>query len=143
MAIRSYFRCAAYMLVWLACGGACLAADAPKFKPGRVIPLLEPAGPNLVPNASFECGTDGWGSTEMDLLPGWYGTLNRLFGQLDSTTAADGHASLKIELDARESYRSRITTICTRSAFRSRPRWRPASAGSSSSRANRTRSRSP
>ena len=98
MAIRSYFCCAAYVLVSLACGTACLAADGSKFKPGRVIPLLGDGEQNLVPNASFECGTDGWGSTEMDVLPGWYGTLNRLFGQLDSTTAADGHASLKIEL---------------------------------------------
>ena len=53
---------------------------------------------NLVPNASFECGTDGWGSTELEVLPGWYGTLNGLFGKLDSTTAADGRTSLKIEL---------------------------------------------
>ena len=53
---------------------------------------------NLVPNASFECGTDGWGSAELDFLPGWNSSLNKLFGRLDPTTAADGHASLKIEL---------------------------------------------
>ena len=51
-----------------------------------------------MPNASFECGADGWGSTELEVLPGWYGTLNGLFGTLDTTTAADGQTSLKIEL---------------------------------------------
>ena len=74
-----------------------LAADPPKFKPGRVIPPLGEGQRNLVPNASFECGTCGWGSTEMDALPGWYGTLNGLFGRLDTETAADG-LDLKIEL---------------------------------------------
>jgi hypothetical protein len=53
---------------------------------------------NLVPNASFECGTDGWGSAELQFLPGWYSSLSTLFGKLDPTTTADGHASLKIEL---------------------------------------------
>ena len=89
--------CAACVLFWLACGVS-PGAEPVKFHPGRVVPLLGEGQQNLVPNASFECGTDGWGSTEMDLLPGWYGTLNGLFGKLDSTTASDGHTSLKIEL---------------------------------------------
>ena len=89
MTIRSYFCVAACLSVWLASGATCPAAEPVKFHPGRVIPLLD-AGQNLVPNASFECGTDGWGSAELDLLPGWYGPLNGLFGRLDPTTAADG-----------------------------------------------------
>jgi hypothetical protein len=53
---------------------------------------------NLIPNASFECGDDRWASNELDSLPGWYGPLNGLFGQIDTSTAAHGRASLKIEL---------------------------------------------
>ncbi len=86
---------------WLACwiGVGTAFAQAPvKYQPGRLIPPLGEGQKNLVPNASFECGTDGWGSTELEVLPGWYGTLNGLFGKLDTTTAADGHTSLKIEL---------------------------------------------
>lgn len=99
---RWYLRCAACWLACVACSGICLGAapkgTPPKFRPGRVVPQLGEDQQNLVPNASFECGTDGWGSTEREVLPGWYGTLNGLFGKLDSTTAADGRTSLKIEL---------------------------------------------
>ena len=98
MTIRSCCRCVAFIVGCLACLGVCRAADPPQFHPGRVIPLLGEDQQNLVPNASFECGTDGWGSVELDFLPGWYNPLNTLFGRLDPTTAADGHASLKIEL---------------------------------------------
>lgn len=99
---RWYLRCVTCLLACLTCS-ACFGA-APrtppnvKFRPGRVIPMVSETSQNLVPNASFECGTDGWGSTEREVLPGWYGTLNGLFGKLDSTTAADGRTSLKIEL---------------------------------------------
>jgi hypothetical protein len=62
---------------------------------------------NLVPNASFECGTDGRGSTEREVLPGWYGTLNGLFGQLDWTTAAHGRTSLRIDLTVAH-YKDRV-----------------------------------
>lgn len=90
----------ACLLIATACGGTCLGANASKLHPGaaRLIPLLGEDQPNLVPNASFECGTDGWGSAELDRLLDWYGPLNGLFGRLDSSTAADGHRSLKIEL---------------------------------------------
>ena len=74
--------------------------DQQKLHPGaaRLIPLLGEDQQNLVPNGSFECGADGWGSAELDRLLDWYGPLNGLFGHLDSSTAADGHNSLKIEL---------------------------------------------
>ena len=88
----------ACLWAWLACGSACLAVEQTKVRPGRLIPMLGEDQGNLVPNASFECGTDGWGSAELDFLPGWNSSLNKLFGRLDPTTAADGHASLKIEL---------------------------------------------
>ena len=98
MTIRLFCRYVAFIVGYLACVGVCRAADPPKFHPGRVIPLLGENQQNLVPNASFECGTDGWGSMELDFIPGWYNPLDSLFGHLDSTTASDGHSSLKIEL---------------------------------------------
>ena len=85
------------LLLRLACCGASFGAAPVEIRPGSPIPA--PAGErNLVPNASFECGTDGWGSAELDLMPGWYGSLNALFGRLDTSTAFHGHSSLKIEL---------------------------------------------
>ena len=92
MTIRSFCRYVTFIVGCLFCAGVCPAADPPKFHPGRTIPLLGDNQENLVPNASFECGTDGWGSAELDFLPGWYNPLNALFGTLDETTAADGHA---------------------------------------------------
>jgi hypothetical protein len=94
---RPYFCGVACLLAFLA-AGICLSGEPVKFRPGRVVPALGEAGQNLIPNASFECGADGWGSAELDWLPGWYGPLNGLFGCLDATTAAHGRTSLKIEL---------------------------------------------
>ena len=90
----------ACLLIGVTCGGVALLANEPLLHPGpaRLIPLLGEDQQNLVPNASFECGTDGWGSTELDWLLDWYGPLNGLFGRLDSSTATDGRQSLKIEL---------------------------------------------
>ncbi len=66
------------------------------FRPGRVIPAA--GRRNLIPNASFECDADGWGSAEWDRARHWGGPLNRLFGTIDRTEAFHGRASLKIEL---------------------------------------------
>lgn len=66
------------------------------LRPGKVVSAV--ASINLLPNASFECGTDGWGSTEGDRVVHWGGRMNRLFGELDTTQAQDGKASLKIAL---------------------------------------------
>ncbi len=66
------------------------------YRPGRVIPAE--GAKNLVPNASFECGPDGWGSAEWDRTAHWGGSMNRLFGEIDSKEALHGDASLKIEL---------------------------------------------
>ncbi len=65
-------------------------------RPGDVIPAEGVV--NLVPNASFECGTDGWGSAEWDRTTHWGGNMNRLFGETDRSEAFHGKASLKIEL---------------------------------------------
>ncbi len=140
MTIRGHLGCAACLLAWLASASLCVATDQPKFHPGRVIPLLGEDQQNLVPNASFECGTDGWGSAELDFLPGWYNPLNTLFGQLDRTTAADGQNSLKIELTPENQ------PIAYNDYFdvRRRPirhRWRRMSGGSKSSQAKNTCSR--
>lgn len=56
-------------------------AGADLARPGHVIPAGKHK--NLIPNASFECGEDGWGSIELDRGVHWGGSLNRLFGQVD------------------------------------------------------------
>jgi len=66
------------------------------FRPGQIIPPGK--GKNLVPNASFECGPDGWGSAEWDRVTHWGGRMNRLFGEPDESTAFEGRQSLKIDL---------------------------------------------
>jgi hypothetical protein len=85
-------------LTVLACNNVCPGEDAIKYHPGRIIPAPDERQTNLIPNASFECGVDGWGSAELGVPHGWYGVLNGLFGRLDETTAFDGRVSLKIEL---------------------------------------------
>lgn len=66
------------------------------YRPG----LIHAAGNgrNLIPNASFECGTYGWGSQALDRTTHWGGGLNRLVGALDANTAWHGQASLRIDL---------------------------------------------
>lgn len=66
------------------------------YRPGQIVSAA--GHTNLVPNASFECGTDGWGSAEGDRVVHWGGRMNRLFGEIDATQALDGKASLKIAL---------------------------------------------
>ena len=53
---------------------------------------------NFVPNASFECGTAGWGSFTWG-LSGWAGNLYRLEAELDSAVAWHGQHSLRIRLN--------------------------------------------
>lgn len=65
-------------------------------RPGHVITPGDRV--NRVPNASFECGTDGWGSAEWDRTTHWGGRMNRLFGTLDKNEAFHGHCSLRIDL---------------------------------------------
>ncbi len=74
-----------------------LEAGRDLFRPGQIHASL-PAAKNLVPNGGFECGSDGWGSAEWDRTRHWGGPMNRLFGQLDTTQAHQGRASLRIEL---------------------------------------------
>jgi len=57
--------------------------------PPRNEAMLDVAGAtNLVPNASFELGPAGWGTENAD----------QLFGEVDSTTAAQGKHSFRIDL---------------------------------------------
>ncbi|HPM79942.1 MAG TPA: carbohydrate binding domain-containing protein [Candidatus Anammoximicrobium sp.] len=67
------------------------------YRPGAIVAAA--GRRNLVPNASFECGSDGWGSAEWDRTAHWGGPMNRLFGQLDSERAYDGQTSLRMELN--------------------------------------------
>ncbi len=66
------------------------------YHPGQIIPAAGVR--NLIPNASFECGTDGWGSEAWDRSVHWGGGMNALFGETDNQQARDGQHSLRIEL---------------------------------------------
>ena len=77
---------------------AMVEAGRDLYRPGNVVPSVGGARGNLVPNAGFECGTDGWGSAEWDRTRHWGGPMNRLFGQLDTKDAHQGRASLRIGL---------------------------------------------
>ncbi len=72
------------------------AARGEARRPGCII--AADARANLVPNASFECGTDGWGSAEWDRVTHWGGRMNRLFGLIDKEEAFHGQCSLRVEL---------------------------------------------
>ena len=65
-------------------------------RPGHVIPAEGRV--NLVPNASFECGTDGWGSAAWDRATHWGGQMNSLWGTLDRGVAFHGKSSLRIDV---------------------------------------------
>ena len=67
------------------------------YRPGEIIAATDRR--NLVPNASFECGSDGWGSAQWDRSAHWGGPMNQLFGQLDSQQAFDGKTSLRIDVN--------------------------------------------
>ena len=73
-------------------------AGSDLYRPGRIIAAGDRT--NLVPNASFECGTSGWGSAEWDRATHWGGRMNRLFGTLDTAQAFRGQCSLRIDLSA-------------------------------------------
>ena len=67
--------------------------------------LTRPAKPleaegrrNLVPNASFECGGDGWGS-DIPYYVSWATRMDRLFGDVVEGDAPHGRRYLKITLD--------------------------------------------
>ncbi|MGO8752010.1 MAG: carbohydrate binding domain-containing protein [Thermoguttaceae bacterium] len=68
----------------------------PLRRPGNAVP----AGghKNLIPNAGFECGDDGWGSAEWDNAVHWGGRMNRLFGQIAETGSSEGRRCLRIDL---------------------------------------------
>lgn len=64
-----------------------------KFIPTNVID--KKGRKNKVLNSSFECGTDGWGSLSLSRLP--WGGLGKLFGEIDTSHAIKGKASMKVE----------------------------------------------
>jgi len=64
-------------------------------RPTEVIPAQ--GNRNLVPNSSFECGTDGWGSLTLSNLSS-YGGLDGLIGELDASLTWHGGASMKIDI---------------------------------------------
>jgi len=66
------------------------------YRPGEIIAAAGVT--NLVPNASFECGADGWGSAEWDRTGHWGGSMNRRFGRLDSEHAFHGKRSFRVAL---------------------------------------------
>ena len=72
----------------------------PGLKAGEIylrnprIPTI--ASKNMLPNASFELGTDGWSSAGKET--GWGGDLWSLFGVIDTTVFYEGKRSLRIDL---------------------------------------------
>jgi hypothetical protein len=67
------------------------SAEGPQW-----FPQISTAGvKNLVPNSSFECGAANWGGFTYG-LQGWAGNLYRLEGEIDTTTAKHGQASLRL-----------------------------------------------
>jgi hypothetical protein len=65
-------------------------------QPVRFSRRIEPTGSrNLLPNASFECGPDGWSS--LGQRTGW-GNLSGLFGSVVTDEPQHGRRSLRIEL---------------------------------------------
>ena len=71
--------------------------DGEPFRPGHVI---QAAGhKNLIPNAGFMCGADGWGSAEWDAAMHWGGRMNQLFGEVDfNQPRRERRAALKVDL---------------------------------------------
>ena len=67
-------------------------------RPGHVIPAEGRV--NLVPNASFEVGADGWGSEEWDRTTHWGGPMNALWGAVDEGAGLHGQRSLRIDVSA-------------------------------------------
>jgi hypothetical protein len=53
---------------------------------------------NLVPNGSFECGADSWGSVGRYVTSGWTMPMNRLFGEVVEGDAAEGRRCLKVAM---------------------------------------------
>ncbi len=66
------------------------------YKPAVI--LASAGHVNQVPNAGFECGTDGWGSDTTSSMGHWGGGLNRLLGEIDPKDAWEGQCSLRIDL---------------------------------------------
>ena len=74
----------------------------PEVKLGlRVAPLWpDKQGGNLIPNASFEMGSVGWGSWSIPTLAlGYVEPPELMCAQIDESTAVHGRRSLVIELD--------------------------------------------
>lgn len=69
-------------------------AEGAARRPGN--PVATGSAANLVPNSSFECGTDQWGSVSLTHLP--WGGLDELIGELDLSEAYHGRNSLRIRL---------------------------------------------
>jgi len=62
----------------------------------RFTDTIEPGeGPNLLPNASFECGSDGWASLG---TPAGWGNLSGLVGRIVEADAPHGKRCLRIDL---------------------------------------------
>ncbi len=70
-----------------------VAADVnPRWNP----PIPAIGSINLLPNAGFELGEDGWSS--LGKLTGWAGDLCGLFGEIQEGGAFEGQRCLRIDL---------------------------------------------
>ena len=68
--------------------------DGMVYRPGNLV--TTEAESNLVPNSSFECGGDQWGSVSPTRLP--WGGIDELVGTIDQKQAYHGKSSLRISL---------------------------------------------
>lgn len=66
-------------------------------EPPRYQPRVAACGTrNLLPNSSFEAGTDGWAT--LGKTTGWGGDVSGLIGQIDASEAYEGKQSLRLDL---------------------------------------------
>jgi hypothetical protein len=66
--------------------------ETPRYQPR--VPAV--GAQNLLPNSSFEAGTDGWAT--LGKVTGWGGDTSGLSGQIDAAEAYEGTQSLRLEL---------------------------------------------
>ena len=71
-----------------------VSVDEPQSQYTNRYPLIKTN--NLLPNASFECGTDSWSS--LGKRVGWIGGLSGLYGEIQKGDAWDGDQCLRMEL---------------------------------------------
>lgn len=87
------FSLSEYGTIWLSDVSIATVSPSPPAYNPQVIPTR---GGNLLPNGSFEVGTDGWAT--LGVPAGWGGGLTGLYGEISKDSPFDGKNCLKIDL---------------------------------------------